>query len=1170
MLLATMGLASIIQAGVVEKGDLRVEWTWVHQGIIHQIFDIKIQNLAYTERTVDVLGRISDVNFPLRYLKNVKFYIWMGNRREFTISDFDAVAENLLIENVASFGLIPKPDYVDVGDLDSKHFAEGTLDNGDTLTAGFDSYDSLGGGSYWIYYDVWRVVGTHLENKIMADWRRITPERMKLYADRHDTEIGELVLPPVDSPVIRDDFGTPIRGHGTLGFRIEFDLPITTHRKGWGSCGKIALWLDGEEFHPWWDETWPYRVPITLNIGENVPPENYQYKIVLDNVDNLGGHVAFENFQDLRFLENENVGELSYWFESYVSGDSVVTWVKRTENALTDNTIYCYYGNPNAASAEDGDATFLLFDDMQSDQLADWITNGGTWSWDTDNYKVVWTGGRSNAYQNPPNNENYAYAATIRRASGTVGEAGLLFYCDSVSADAGNTYLFRLDGTNAQLYRVTGGTWDSLGSTAHSYTGTWYDFEVRVRTLSGGTHFFCYINDSLIFDYLDTSAGRYTEGKAGVRFGVNSTFGFDNAIVRRYIFPEPSASAGAEEKAPNRPPEIISVIPDNTLIDRDDDGTGFSVVLGTKITADVKDNNKRDDIHFDNVKLSIRDNVGNWVVENVAFDSYENIDENTKRFTYNSYNPSDALSDAALGSFDIRVIATDNENAALSDTEDNLEAFTVDDLNASISIDNDAPEQWHDITISGDAFRVSGAAISLDNVLVVDDKEGTIQADYNSDNYSKVYVVTSGVGVTGEIYANLDDGVLEGKSENTVTYTVAPTAPEILSVSSGEVLIDRKADSELFSATTTTTITARIRDNNGRDGIVTDNVRVWIRDNSDAYQIENVAFTGYDNVDENTKDFTYSYDANDSMDNSLFGTFDIMAWVDDNTAKHDNLWNYENFEVDDLLLTTPAIDDDTPLQNQNITITGAASRINGAISLDNAKVYDNAEIESFTATVSDVENYTVTYKVESIAGTVGYVWGHCLDDGLDGKSDPASYTIQAELAGAIPRVDIRMAAWAQQAETIKIRIRVIDANGEFVSGANPRWHLRSPENNYVVENGTMTTITELGYYENEYQLGSGENLLDWVVYAEATVEGNLFYDVYTISLKDVETEGGANPVSLSGGSSAIAGAAALTGAMAGSLVAVLAGRKKREEGAGMLLRNGGQMEVQFFLIDGDQ
>ena len=109
----------------------------------------------------------------------------------------------------------------------------------------------------------------------------------------------------------------------------------------------------------WWDDNYQYRKLVTLTTH----PENYQIKIVLDKTDNLADH-CLDNFQDVRFTENEEGPTLSFWIENYIAGDNAIFWVRRIDNDMRggDNQIYIYYSNNTAESAENADNTFPFFD----------------------------------------------------------------------------------------------------------------------------------------------------------------------------------------------------------------------------------------------------------------------------------------------------------------------------------------------------------------------------------------------------------------------------------------------------------------------------------------------------------------------------------------------------------------------------------------------------------------------------------------------------------------------------------------------------------------------------------------------------------------------------------------------------------------------------------------
>jgi len=134
---------------------------------------------------------------------------------------------------------------------------------------------------------------------------------------------------------------------------------------------------------PWWNRSWACRRLVTIN-NENNPNalENYQVKIDVKYDDNM-----LRNFDDLRFVDNDNVTALSYWIENYNLGDNAVVWVRVPKIPANDNKmIYMYYGNPGASPGSNFSATFpksLIIDGTTATlggvQRYDWveIRNGG-------------------------------------------------------------------------------------------------------------------------------------------------------------------------------------------------------------------------------------------------------------------------------------------------------------------------------------------------------------------------------------------------------------------------------------------------------------------------------------------------------------------------------------------------------------------------------------------------------------------------------------------------------------------------------------------------------------------------------------------------------------------------------------------------------------------------
>ena len=116
-----------------------------------------------------------------------------------------------------------------------------------------------------------------------------------------------------------------------------------------------------------------YQMKFTLHYGVGI---------------NLGEHIYLdglcqEDFDDMRFAwYNSSDGVevvCDYWLEKKVDNDYAIFWAEIIYiPAFPENaTIYIYYGNPEAVSESDGDATFLFWDDFETD-LSKWTIGGIT------------------------------------------------------------------------------------------------------------------------------------------------------------------------------------------------------------------------------------------------------------------------------------------------------------------------------------------------------------------------------------------------------------------------------------------------------------------------------------------------------------------------------------------------------------------------------------------------------------------------------------------------------------------------------------------------------------------------------------------------------------------------------------------------------------------------
>lgn len=100
----------------------------------------------------------------------------------------------------------------------------------------------------------------------------------------------------------------------------------------------------------WWNDNWTKRRPITI---ENAPVyDNYVVRIEVD----YDNDMAFENFQDIRFVDNDNT-ELSFWIENYNTAENAIVWVKIPHEASStwtrlDNAILEVGSGDNWDSAD--------------------------------------------------------------------------------------------------------------------------------------------------------------------------------------------------------------------------------------------------------------------------------------------------------------------------------------------------------------------------------------------------------------------------------------------------------------------------------------------------------------------------------------------------------------------------------------------------------------------------------------------------------------------------------------------------------------------------------------------------------------------------------------------------------------------------------------------------
>ena len=120
------------------------------------------------------------------------------------------------------------------------------------------------------------------------------------------------------------------------------------------------------EVGAWHQSGWLYRqgIPIT-NTGAELT--DYQVAVTIDTATLIGAGKMQSDCGDIRFA-GKTGKELPYWIESGCNSASTKIWVKTdrvpVNSASTTPVVYMYYGNPNVSDGQNGDSTFLFFDDF--------------------------------------------------------------------------------------------------------------------------------------------------------------------------------------------------------------------------------------------------------------------------------------------------------------------------------------------------------------------------------------------------------------------------------------------------------------------------------------------------------------------------------------------------------------------------------------------------------------------------------------------------------------------------------------------------------------------------------------------------------------------------------------------------------------------------------------
>ena len=151
----------------------------------------------------------------------------------------------------------------------------------------------------------------------------------------------------------------PTARYSSVGLRVVLRIPIKKKTAGPVNPrppppDKPTETVDSQPAAP---EDAGMKKRLVLITGSKKALKDHQVRLAIKRDSDMR-----PDFGDLRFAD-EAGEELSYWIEAK-SRTGVAAWVKVPSIPRAGTTITMQYGNPDAASQSDGDATFVFFDDF--------------------------------------------------------------------------------------------------------------------------------------------------------------------------------------------------------------------------------------------------------------------------------------------------------------------------------------------------------------------------------------------------------------------------------------------------------------------------------------------------------------------------------------------------------------------------------------------------------------------------------------------------------------------------------------------------------------------------------------------------------------------------------------------------------------------------------------
>jgi len=316
-----------------------------------------------------------------------------------------------------------------------------------------------------------------------------------------------------------------------------------------------------------WLSGWSYRRPITID-NTQCPDDlqDYQVLVIVDTATLISEGKLRSDAGDLRFTDEDGETLLSYWVEGPINDPATKVWVKVPFiPGSGTKTIYMYYGNPDATSESDPEATMELFDDFLGDSLdtSKWGTgSAGSGANITVSNSVLsirhpagaW--GAAWVYSLADFGPGHLVAAKIV-AQGNNADKGLVGHFEDAGGEVTDNAAAwsQHDGGNVQAYKREAGTGTTVYDMGSPDMLGWW----AVGLASDGKLRYFKNHESIA---TSTHSSPSTMVKVRLQAGAGSDGGnggkdFDYVFVKKYVDPEPSASVGSEQTA--KKPTVLTL-----------------------------------------------------------------------------------------------------------------------------------------------------------------------------------------------------------------------------------------------------------------------------------------------------------------------------------------------------------------------------------------------------------------------------------------------------------------------------------------------------------------------------------------------------------------------------------------------------------------------------------